>query len=299
VRPFLDRIRQGEVLVADGAMGTMLFQRGLKPTDCPESVSLTRPDLLEEIATAYLEAGADIVQTNTFGGSPLKLAKYGLDDKTEMINRSAVDAVREAVDGLAYVSASVGPSGRILAPYGDIEPNAVWESFRRQIKTLVDAGADIICVETMTDIAEARLAIQATRSVSPTIPIMATMTYDETPRGFYTIMGIDIPTAVRELTLAGADLVGSNCGYGIEKMVQVARAYRACSRMPLVIQSNAGLPVMEDGRPVYREAPEFMAEKGKELVAIGVSVIGGCCGTTPAHIAAIRKMVDSLRPPSG
>ena len=227
MRPFLDRIRQGEVLVADGAMGTMLFQRGLKPTDCPESVSLTRPDLLEEIATAYLEAGADIVQTNTFGGSPLKLAKYGLDDKTEMINRSAVDAVREAVDGLAYVSASVGPSGRILAPYGDIEPNAVWESFRRQIKTLVDAGADIICVETMTDIAEARLAIQATRSVSPTIPIMATMTYDETPRGFYTIMGIDIPTAVRELTLAGADLVGSNCGYGIEKMVQVARAYRA------------------------------------------------------------------------
>lgn len=299
MRPFLDRIRQGEVLVADGAMGTMLFQRGLKPTDCPESVSLTRPDLLEEIATAYLEAGADIVQTNTFGGSPLKLAKYGLDDKTEMINRSAVDAVREAVDGLAYVSASVGPSGRILAPYGDIEPNAVWESFRRQIKTLVDAGADIICVETMTDIAEARLAIQATRSVSPTIPIMATMTYDETPRGFYTIMGIDIPTAVRELTLAGADLVGSNCGYGIEKMVQVARAYRACGRMPLVIQSNAGLPVMEDGRPVYREAPEFMAEKGKELVAIGVSVIGGCCGTTPAHIAAIRKMVDSLRPPSG
>ena len=207
--------------------------------------------------------------------------------------------MREAVDDRAYVSGSVGPSGRILAPYGDIEPKVVLESFRRQIESLVDAGVDIICVETMTDIAEARLAIQATRAVSPTIPIMATMTYDETPRGFCTIMGVDIPTAVRELARAGADLVGSNCGYGIKKMVEIARAYRACSLMPLVIQPNAGLPVLEDGRPVYREGPEFMAEQGKELIAIGVSVIGGCCGTTPPHIAAIRTMVDSLRPPRG
>jgi 5-methyltetrahydrofolate--homocysteine methyltransferase len=166
------------------------------------------------------------------------------------------------------------------------------ESFTRQIGACIDAGADVICVETMTDLNEATLAIQACKAVSPTIPICATMTFDATPRGFFTIMGVSIEQAARGLEEAGADVIGSNCGNGIEKMIEIAREFQKHTSLPLLIQSNAGLPEMEGDRPVYPETPEFMAEKCRELLSIGVSIIGGCCGTTPKHIAAIRNMVN-------
>jgi len=288
----LTRISNGEILVADGAMGTMLFQRGLKHGECPESLNLSRPKVLQEIASLYFEAGADIIQTNTFGGSPLKLAQYDLEKQAEEINACAVKAVRMAVTDRAYVSASVGPCGKILKPYGDTEPEAVYESFSRQIKALIDAGADIICVETMTDLAEATLAIKAVRDISPTMPCMTTMTFDPTPRGFFTIMGVTIEKAAAGLAEAGANIIGSNCGNGIENMIEIAREYRRHSNLPLIIQSNAGLPHMRDGQLEYLETPEFMAEKSLELVKAGVSIIGGCCGTTPRHIRAIRTALD-------
>jgi 5-methyltetrahydrofolate--homocysteine methyltransferase len=286
---FLKRVQAGPVLIADGAMGSLLMERGLKPGEPPESFNLTRPEVLREVATLYLEAGAEVIQTNTFGGSALKLAAYGLDDRTEEINRAAVLAVREVVADRAYVSGSCGPSGRMLKPYGDAEPADVRESFRRQIGALVEAGVDVLCIETMIDLAEAQLAIEAARSVSPDIPTMATMTFDATPRGFYTIMGNDVTSAATGLAAAGANLVGSNCGNGIEAMIEIARAFRASTSGPLLIQPNAGLPEMVAGRVVYNETPEFMAEKALELATLGVEVIGGCCGTTPEHTRALRK----------
>jgi 5-methyltetrahydrofolate--homocysteine methyltransferase len=219
----------------------------------------------------------------------LKLAAYGLEGDTEAINRAAVRAVREAVGDRAYVSGSCGPSGRMLKPYGDIEPAAVLEGFQRQIGALVEAGVDVLCVETMIDLAEAKLAIEAARQVSPDIPIMATMTFDATPRGFYTIMGNNVLSVANTLPEAGANLVGSNCGNGIQAMIEIARAFRAATDHPLLIQPNAGLPEMVEGRVVYNETPEFMAEKALELAELGVEVIGGCCGTTPAHTRALRK----------
>jgi 5-methyltetrahydrofolate--homocysteine methyltransferase len=270
-------------------MGSFLMERGLKPGDAPESFNLERPDVLREVAGLYLEAGAEVVQTNTFGGSALKLAAYGLDDRTEEINRLAVEAVREVVGDRAYVSGSCGPSGATLRPYGDAAPDDVRESFRRQVRGLVEAGVDVLCVETMTDLNEARLAVEASKGVSAGIPVMATMTFDATPRGFYTIMGVDIPSAAEGLLEAGADLVGSNCGNGIENMVAIAREFRACTDAPMLIQSNAGLPQLMDGAVVYGESPQFMAEKARELLGIGVQVVGGCCGTTPEHISAIRR----------
>ena len=200
--------------------------------------------------------------------------------------------MREAVGEGAYVSGSCGPSGQTLKPYGDAEPEDVRESFRRQIGALVDAGIDVLTVETMIDLAEARLAIEAARSVSAGIPIMATMTFDATPRGFYTIMGNDVASAAKGLIEAGANLVGSNCGNGIEAMIEIARAFRASTDHPLLIQPNAGLPEMVDGQVTYNETPAFMAEKAKELAALGVSVIGGCCGTTPEHT---RALTETLR----
>jgi len=293
MRRFLDRLKEGKILVADGAIGTMLFEWGLKPGDCPEAVNLAHPEVLEDIARRYLEAGAEVIQTNTFGGSPLKLAQYSLDDETEEINRAAVAAVRSAVGDSAYISGSVGPSGKILEPYGDAEPTKLYESFERQIAALAGAGADVICIETMTDIEEAVLAVEAATSAAPDTPVMASMTFDATPKGFYTIMGVGLDQAVKRLTEAGVDVIGSNCGNGIEKMIEIARDFSTYTKLPLIIQSNAGLPEIIDGEVTYNETPEFMAEKAEELLDIGVSIIGGCCGTTPEHIRAIRNMVDN------
>jgi 5-methyltetrahydrofolate--homocysteine methyltransferase len=292
----LDRLAGGEILVGDGAMGTMLFERGLKTGECPERWNLERPEVLEEIARLYVQAGADIVQTNTFGGSPLKLAQYALEDKTEAINAAAVRAVRKAVGDRVYVSASCGPCGRLLKPYGDIAPEEVAQSFERQLQAVTAEGVDMICIETMTDLAEAVLAVKAAKTASPDTPVAATMTFDATPRGFFTIMGVSVTQAVTGLTEAGANIIGSNCGNGIENMIQIAAEFKRHSALPVMIQSNAGLPQMEGGTLVYPETPEFMAEKCRELVDMGVGIIGGCCGTTPEHIRAIRGILAKPSP---
>jgi 5-methyltetrahydrofolate--homocysteine methyltransferase len=289
----LERLRQGDVIVGDGALGTMLMQRGLKHGDPPEAFNLTKPQVLEEIASLYLDAGAEIVTTNTFGASPLRLQQFFLDKETETINRNAVEAVRRAVQDRAYVSGSVGPSARILKPLGDTEPEEVFSSFQRQIRALLAAGIDLVCIETMMDAAEAVLAIKAARSLDPKVPVMATMTFNKTPRGFLTLMGTSLENASAELEKAGADIVGSNCGDGMDKMVGIAREFRKHARVPVAIQGNAGLPVTEGTSLVYPETPEFVAEKAAEILQLRVQIIGGCCGTRPEHIRAIRKVVDS------
>ncbi len=293
MEPLLDRLKKGEVLVADGALGTLLMKKELQPGECPESLSLSQPEILKDIAMHYLQAGADIIQTNTFGASPMKLTEYGLEDMTEEINLRAVSLVREIVNNRAYVSGSCGPSGKILKPYGDTEPEALYNGFERQIRSLVSAAIDVVCIETMTDLREAVLAVQAAKAVSARMTVMATMTFDETTKGFYTIMGVSIAEAAAGLQEAGADIIGSNCGNGIENMVRIAREFKEVSSVPVIIQSNAGKPEMKDGQPYYSESPALFAEKAQELMAAGVSIIGGCCGTTGRHIRAIRDVVDS------
>jgi len=292
MQKLLDRLAEGEILVADGAVGTMLLERGLEAGDCPERMNLDRAELLEEIARLYLEAGADIIQTNTFGGSPLKLSQYFLEGKTEEINANAVRAVRKAVGDRAYISASCGPCGKLLKPYGDASAREVEEGFRRQMRALVAEGIDMICLETMTDLEEARLGIEASKAVSPSTPVCATMTFDPAPKGFFTIMGVSIEQAARGLADVGADIIGSNCGNGIENMVKIAAEFRKHTTLPLIIQSNAGLPEMRGDQLVYPETPKFFAEGSRRLLECGVNIIGGCCGTTPEHIAAIREAVD-------
>ncbi len=295
----MDRLNSGKVLVGDGAWGTQLMARGLEPGDSPEGINLSDPGILAAIAKLYINAGADLVTTNSFGGSPLNLQRYGLAERTGEINRAAVEALKPVVAGRAMISASVGPTGSMLTPYGDTDPESVSDAFYRQIGALIDGGADVICIETMIDLAEARLAIEAARSISSAIPIIATMTFDATPRGFYTTMGTTIEQACAGLVEAGADVVGSNCGNGIQKMVEIAREFAIHASVPIIIQSNAGLPEHRSGVLVYPESPEFMAGKTAELIDLGVRIIGGCCGTTPDHIRAVRAAVDAHRGPDG
>lgn len=289
------RFNDGETLCGDGAWGTQIMARGLKPGDSFEKLNLTRPEVLAEIAALYLESGAQLITTNTFGASPLNLEAHGLAESTEAINRAAVEAIRETVRGHALISGSVGPTGKILTPYGDTDPGVMTEGFSRQIGALIEAGADLVCIETMMDLEEARLAVEAARGFSPSVPIIATMTFNATPRGYFTTMGNTVEQACRVLVEAGADLVGSNCGNGIDAMVELARVFATHSTVPIAIQSNAGLPENRDGELHYPESPDDLAARVGELMDLGVTVIGGCCGTGPDHIRAIRAAIDSHR----
>lgn len=289
----LKRLERGDVIVGDGSLGTLLIERGLRHGNAPEEFNLTRPHVLEEIASMYLEAGAEIITTNTFGASPLRLRHYSLQGKMEAINCIAVEAVRKSVGNNAYVSASVGPTARMIKPLGDTEPEEISLCFERQIAVLLAAGADLICIETMTDLTETLLAVKAARSLDLKIPVIATMTFGKTPRGYFTIMGTSIENAAVELERAGANAVGSNCGAGMETMVEIAAVFRRYASLPVVIQGNAGLPVETENGVEYPETPDFFAAKTNELLDLGVQIIGGCCGSGPEHIRAIRKAVDS------
>ncbi len=294
---FRKRLEQGDLLVADGAMGSLLLARGLTTGAPPEEWNLTRPEVLEEIAGLYLDAGADLIQSNSFGASPLKLTDFGLEDQCENINRRAAEIVAEVVGDRAYVSGSMGPCGKILEPYGDTRAEDVHAGFRRQAKSLAQGGADLICIETMTDLAEAQIAIRAAKEAAPELPILASMTFDPTPRGYFTIMGQNIETAAEGLAKAGADVIGSNCGNGAEGMLAIAKEFRRVSDLPLLFQANAGLPEIKKGQVVYLESPEFMSEIAGSMIAAGAQIIGGCCGTTPEHIFAFRSAVDGFNHP--
>jgi 5-methyltetrahydrofolate--homocysteine methyltransferase len=289
----LERLARNETLLADGAMGTQLFARGLEAGACPELWNAENPEALADIARTYADAGANIILTNTFGGSSIRLGHYNLSDRTAELNSAAVKIARSSVTEDKFIAASIGPSGGMLEPLGDLSVDELRDSFTEQISAVIDAGADMIAVETMTDIAEATIAVKAARGLSSSIPISATMTFDKTANGFFTIMGVSVKQAAEELAKAGANIVGSNCGNGMELMIEIAQEFKTVTDLPLLIQANAGLPETEDGKLVYRETPTMMAEGTALLIESGVSIIGGCCGTTPAHIEAMRLKIDS------
>ena len=284
---FLYRVTAGETLIGDGAIGTQLLKYGLGGGRYPEEINLENPSLLRKIASEYIEAGADVLTTNTFGASPARLLRRSsaLANMATEINTAAVACLK---DFNAFISGSIGPCGDILEPYGSAAEVDLWVSFRVQAKALVHAGVDLICVETMMDLREAVLAVKAVRSISKQIPIIASMTFNLTPAGSFTIMG-DSPVKVAEsLVTAGANLVGTNCGDGTPVSIAAIQEFQLLSPVPLFIQPNAGRPFLDDDDVVYPESPEFMATALGRLT--NISLIGGCCGTTPAHIKAISAV---------
>ena len=286
----LERLRQGQVLISDGATGTFLQQHGLEPGGCPEEFNASRPEVVKEMTRQYFAAGSDMALTNSFGGSVYMQKKYGYGERVVEFNRLAAEHARSQAPEGRFVVGSVGPTGEFLEPLGPVSESEMYEAFVEQVKALEAGGADGVVVETMTAVEEAALAVRAARE-NTSLVVMATMVFDKGPRGFFTMMGVTPERAVHAMQDAGAHVVGSNCGNGIDNMVDIARRMRAETEGFMLIHSNAGIPAMRGGQIIYPESPEYMAEKFRELADIGVNIIGGCCGTGPAHIRALAAAV--------
>lgn len=295
MKSILERLSDGEVLIADGAMGTFLQAKGLNPGECPEEWCISHPEAVRGIAEAYIEAGSDIVETDSFGGSSYKLSESGYADKVHEFNFAAARLAKDAIGDNGYVAASVGPTGQILEDEGgDATEQDLYNSFKDQVIALAEGGADALCIETMSSAAEAVQAIKAAKE-NTTLPIICTFSFEQGARGYRTMMGVDPVRAAEEAVAAGADIVGANCGNGIANMIEITRQIRASlPKTPILINANAGMPVLEDGKTVFRETPEDMAARVKELIDAGANIIGGCCGSTPEHIRAMKKAAIGL-----
>ena len=285
---FLDRVRTGEVLVSDGATGTYLQLHGLEPGGCPEEFNLSHPEIVRQMALDYFEAGSDLVLTNSFGGSAYRLKEYGLNGRVEEVNRLAAEHARSVARNGRYVLGSIGPVGVLLEPNGPATQKEVFEAFCAQARGLSAGGVDGFCVETMFDLGEASLAIRAVKKTT-SLPVVATMVFDKGPKGYFTMMGQRPAQAAEQLERAGADIIGSNCGLAIGHMTEIVRAMRSASTLPILTHVNAGIPKIEKTIIVYPDSAEFMAGEMENIVDAGATVIGGCCGTTPAYIRAIVR----------
>lgn len=287
----LDQIKKGRILVSDGAWGTFLQQKGLQVGKCPEEWNIKHPEKVLEIAQSYIDAGADMIETNSFGGTRFKLEKYGLADKVFEINKAAAEISRKAA-GKKFVLGSVGPTGKILM-MGDVTEEELYEAFTEQVKGLQAGGADAIMIETMTDLEEARLAIRAAKE-NTGLEVFCTMTFEKTVDGeFRSMMGVSPTDMVNTIIEAGAELIGANCGNGIADMIGIVEEIRKCNKdIPVLVHANAGMPVYQDGETVFPETPEEMALLVPKIIAAGANIIGGCCGTTPTHISRVRKAID-------
>ncbi|MGD2034911.1 MAG: homocysteine S-methyltransferase family protein [Bacteroidales bacterium] len=284
-------IQKGKILISDGAWGTFLQKKGLKGGECPELWNTERPDDVFEIAKSYVDAGSDMIETNSFGGNRYKLEHYGLADRVIELNRAAAEISRRAAGDGRHVLGSVGPTGKMLM-MGDISVEEWYLAFGEQAKALADGGADAIVVETMSDIEEARAAVKAARE-NTSCEIICTMTFEKSAgREYHTMMGVTPEEMVAGVVEAGASIIGANCGNGIERMIEIVRIIREVDpSIPVLVHANAGMPVYRDGETIFPESPGQMAGFVNQLLDAGANIIGGCCGTTPEHIRQIAGIV--------
>lgn len=290
----LSAVKSGRVLISDGAWGTFLQKKGLKPGECPELWCIDRRNEVLDVARNYINAGADMIESNSFGGSRFKLEHFGLADRTAEINEAAARISREAAGPDKWVIASIGPTGKMLVT-GEVTEEELYAAFKEQAMALAKGGADALCIETMSASDEAALAIRAARE-NTDCEVICTFTFQKGAKGQYrTMMGLSPAKAVEEAVAAGAHIVGPNCGNGMQQMQEIVAEMRGVSAtVPILVHANAGLPQTVNGVDVFPESPEEMAARLRAVVGAGANIVGGCCGTTPAHIQALRKAVAKL-----
>jgi 5-methyltetrahydrofolate--homocysteine methyltransferase len=288
-----------KVVLMDGAMGSMIIASGMREGETPESWMLENPSKQIVIHTAYIEAGAEVIQTNTFGASRLKLEASDAGKRIDPVafNRKAVELARRALreHGATdrFIAGDVGPSGRFFPPVGQLTAEEAAANFTEQIGALVEAGVDLILIETMYDLREAIEATRAARKATDK-PVIAEMTLEKRPKGYFTMMGDTVEKVVEALTAEGADVIGANCTLTSDDMLGLATEFRSLTDIPLVFQPNAGQPVIERGRAVYRQAPEDFARDIELIVRAGANAVGGCCGTSPAFIRAVHDRLTHM-----
>jgi len=294
MKKILTELKNGRILVSDGAWGTFLQQKGLKPGECPEEWNISRPEDVFAIAKSYIDAGADMVETNSFGGSRFKLEKYGFGDRVYEFNKAAAEISRKAAGADCFVLGSMGPTGKLLM-MDEVTEDELYEAFKEQAMALEAGGADAIMIETMTDLEEARIAVKAAKE-NTGCEIFCTMTFQKIIGGeFRTMMGISPSEMAETIVEAGADLIGTNCGNGMEDMIGMVQEIRNFnSAIPILVHANAGMPQYKDGVTTFPETPEDMAVRVRAIIEAGANIVGGCCGTTPDHIRKIRDIVNSL-----
>lgn len=289
MKPVLQELTTHAPVVTDGALGTELMARGLLTGECPDSWNISHPVEVEGVARGYVEAGSEIILTNTFRSNRVALDMYGLAGRLEEINLAGVEIARRAASHVAYVFASLGPSGKMLMT-GEVTEDQLKIAFAEQVNLLAVAGVDGFAIETMTDLAEAKLAVAAARETG--LPVVASMVFDSGKEKDRTMMGATPEQAAEELTAAGADIIGANCGLGIAGYISICQRLHAATERPIWIKPNAGLPEIVEGKVVYRMTAEAFAAFVPAMIQAGASFIGGCCGTEPEFIWAI---VETLR----
>jgi len=287
-------LRQPGVILADGAMGTMLFEAGLEFGSPPESWNVEHPDRVETIQRDYVQAGAQIILTNTFGGTRFRLELHGLEPRVAELNRAGVAIARKAIEaagGSALVAGDIGPSGGMLAPLGSLTFEDLTAGFAQQAATLAEAGVDLFWIETMASLEEMHAAMLGVQQAAPGRPMITTMTFDT--RGF-TMMGVSPEKAVEAVLGWGADAAGGNCGNGPDEVLEVLRKMRAVAPQALLVaKANAGIPELVGGRAVYRAGPQVMAEHAVAAARAGARIVGACCGSTPAHLHAMAEALSA------
>ena len=288
----LDQLLAHAPVVTDGALGTELQARGLDSGECPDTWNLARPSEVEALAQAYVEAGSQIILTNTFRSNRLALQTMGLADRLEELNRSAVEIARRASQGRAQIFASLGPCGKLLV-MGEVTPEEVARAFAEQAGILSAAGVDGFVIETMADIEEAKVAVEAIKPLGR--PVVISFVFDSGRNLDRTMTGVTPERAARELTEAGADIIGANCALGIDAYIPICQRLRASTDRPVWIKANAGLPEMVDGKVKYQSTPEAFASSIPAILQAGASFVGGCCGTNPEYVRAISETVRRWR----
>ena len=280
--------------IFDGAMGTMLQAGGLKPGGCPELMNVESPDVVAGIHKAYIDAGSTIIETNTFGASRLKLDHYGLEDRTEELNAVAVKIAKQAAGDRAKVAGSMGPTGRFVEPLGDLPFEEAYQAYFEQSGALARAGVDYLILETFIDIQEMRAALLACHDAAPGVPVICQLSYSEDGR---TVTGTDPQSAAIILSAMGADIIGVNCSLGPEQLVPIVKQLAENCDVPISVQPNAGMPTLVDGETHFPMGPEDFGYWAPKLLEAGATYLGGCCGTTPAHIKALAEAVKDMSEP--